>query len=183
MKAPIVLLGVTGSIAAYKAADVASQLVKAGCEVHVLMTEGAERFITPLTMQTLSRNEVVLDKQETQKGWKPVHIALADAASLLLIAPASANILAELAHGLANRPLTEVALAIRAPVLIAPAMNGNMWDHPATRGNVQTLKLRGTSFVGPSEGMLACGYEGAGRLAETSEIVAAACEILGIAQQ
>jgi phosphopantothenoylcysteine synthetase/decarboxylase len=183
MKAPIILLGVTGSIAAYKAADIASQLVKAGCEVHVFLTEAAERFITPLTMHTLSRNEVVLDKPSSQTGWKPLHIALADAASLLLIAPASANILAELAHGLANRPLTEVALATRAPTLIAPAMNGNMWEHPATRENVATLKRRGTSFIGPSEGMLACGYEGIGRLADTSEIVRAACEILGIPRE
>jgi phosphopantothenoylcysteine decarboxylase len=180
MSSPIVLLGVTGSIAAYKAADIASQLVKAGCEVHVLMTEGAERFITPLTLQTLSRHEVVLDKDPHTGGWKPRHIALADSASLLLIAPASANVLAELAHGLANRPLTEVALATRAPTLIAPAMNGHMWEHPATRENVQKLRSRGTSFIGPSEGMLACGYEGVGRLAETTEIVKAACEILGL---
>lgn len=180
MSAPLVLLGVTGSIAAYKAADIASQLVKAGCDVHVLMTEGAERFITPLTLQTLSRNEVVLDNQHLKDSWKPVHIALADVASLLLIAPASANVLAELAHGMANRPLTEVALAVRAPILIAPAMNGHMWDHPATRQNVNTLKGRGCSFIGPAEGMLACGYEGVGRLAEVAEIVSAVREVLGI---
>lgn len=180
MKAPLVLLGVSGSIAAYKAADIASQLVKRGCDVRVLMTEGAERFITPLTMQTLSRNEVLLDSEEIQRGWKPAHIALADAASLLLVAPASANLLAELAYGFANRVLTEVALATRAPILIAPAMNGNMWGHPATRENVQRLRSRGTGFIGPGEGMLACGYEGVGRMADTGAIVAAACEILGI---
>lgn len=180
MNAPIVLLGVTGSIAAYKAADIASQLVKLGCDVHVFMTEGAERFITPLTLQTLSRNEVVTDQQQLKSSWKPVHIALADAASLLLIAPASANILAELAHGMANRPLTEVALAVRAPVLIAPAMNGHMWDHPATRQNVGTLKERGCSFIGPAEGMLACGYEGIGRLAEVAHIVSEVREVLGL---
>jgi phosphopantothenoylcysteine decarboxylase len=180
MKAPTVLLGVTGSIAAYKAAEIASRLVKRGCDVHVLMTEGAEQFITPLTLQTLSKNEVILERPASPGNWKPLHVHLADSASLLLIAPASANVLAELAHGLANRPLTEVALATRAALLIAPAMNGNMWEHPATLENVQKLKSRGARFVGPAEGMLACGYEGVGRLAEPEAIVDAALETLGI---
>jgi phosphopantothenoylcysteine decarboxylase len=175
---PVVVLGVTGSIAAYKAADIASRLTKEGVAVHVVMTRAAERFITRLTLQTLSRNEVVTSAAEDRPDWRPVHIALADKASLLLIAPASANVLAELAHGLAGHPLAEIALATRAPLLLAPAMNGNMWQHPATQNNIATLKSRGAQFVGPAEGLLACGYEGIGRMAEPVEIVEAALSLL-----
>jgi len=173
MRSPLIILGVTGSIAAYKAADVASRLVKEGYEVHVVMTSAAQRFITSLTLQTLSRNEVVCPSSADRTDWKPVHIDLADRASLLLIAPASANTIAELANGLAGHPLAEVALATRAPVLIAPAMNGNMWHHPATQQNVLTLKNRGSTFIGPADGLLACGYEGTGRMSEPADIVAA----------
>lgn len=180
MNAPIIVLGVSGSIAAYKAADIASQLVKLGCDVRVVMTENATRFITPLTLHTLSRNQVVVAKQTTSDDWKPSHIALADSASLLLIAPASANVIAELANGLANHPLAEIALATRAPILIAPAMNGNMWEHPATKRNVELLKAFGSKMIGPASGTLACGYEGLGRLADTSEIIAAVRDILGV---
>lgn len=178
MKHPVIVLGVTGSIAAYKAADIASRLVKENCEVHVVMTSAAERFITPLTLQTLSRNEVVRPGAADRPDWKPVHIDLADRASLLLIAPATANCVAELALGLAGHPLAEIALATRAPILIAPAMNGNMWHHPATQQNVAVLKSRGVRFVGPSDGLLACGYEGTGRLSEPEEVVDAALAIL-----
>ena len=171
MGAPVIILGVTGSIAAYKAADLASQLVKGGAEVHVVMTAHAREFITPLTMQTLSRNPVVTSAWDAQTNWKPGHIDLADRADLLLIAPATANVIAELAHGLAGTPLTEIALATRAPLLIAPAMNGKMWEHPATQSNVELLKARGAEFIGPEAGILACGYEGLGRLAAVSEIV------------
>jgi len=174
----VVVLGVTGSIAAYKAADIASRLTKEGIEVHVVMTSSAERFITPLTLQTLSRHEVVTSAAADRPDWRPVHIALADRASLLLIAPASANVLAELAHGLAGHPLAEIALATRAPMLLAPAMNGNMWQHPATQNNIATLKTRGAQFIGPAEGLLACGYEGIGRMAEPLEIVEAALSLL-----
>ena len=180
MNTPIVVLGVSGSIAAYKAADIASQLVKLGCDVRVVMTENATRFITPLTLHTLSRNQVVVSKQNRNEDWKPTHIALADSAALVLIAPASANVIAELANGFANHPLTEIALATRAPILIAPAMNGNMWEHPATRRNVDTLNSFGVNMIGPSEGTLACGYEGLGRLAETPEIIAVVRDILCI---
>lgn len=172
MSAPVIILGVTGSIAAYKAADITSRLVKAGAEVHVVMTQHAAAFITPLTLQTLSRNAVVTGAWDAQTSWKPGHIELADRADLLLIAPATANVIAELAHGLANHPLTEIALATLAPVLIAPAMNGKMWGHVATQTNVATLKARGLEFIGPAAGLLACGYEGFGRLAEVDEIVA-----------
>lgn len=170
MKAPVIVLGITGSIAAYKAAELASLLVKGGAEVHVVMTAKACDFITPLTLQTLSRNPVITSAENAQKGWKPGHIELADRASLLLIAPASANTIAELAHGLASHPLTEIALATHAPVLIAPAMNGKMWSHPATVANVVLLKSRGVEFIDPVEGELACGYQGIGKLAPVEDI-------------
>lgn len=178
MTTPLVILGVSGSIAAYKSADLASQLVKQGFEVRVVMTAAAERFITPLTLQTLSRNEVARSTSPESSDWKPIHIDLADRAALLLIAPATANLIAELAQGLAHHPLAEIALATRAPTLIAPAMNGNMWLHPATQQNVSTLKARGVSFVGPSVGLLACGYEGIGRLSDVDEILSAVTSIL-----
>lgn len=179
MSAPVVLLGVTGSIAAYKAADLASKMVKRGWEVHVLMTHGAREFITPLTLQTLSRNPVVTSVFEETAEWKPSHIALADRADLLVVAPATANILAELAHGFAGNPISEIALATRAPLLLAPAMNGKMWEHAATRRNVEILRARGAQFIGPEEsGMLACGYEGSGRLWEVEGIVGRAAELL-----
>jgi phosphopantothenoylcysteine synthetase/decarboxylase len=177
---PVVILGVTGSIAAYKAAEITSRLTKAGVAVHVVMTASAERFITPLTFQTLSRHEVVRHEPTVRPDWKPVHIELADSASLLLIAPATANILAELAHGFASHPLTEIALANRAPLLLAPAMNGHMWQHPATQANIEILSSRGARFVGPEDGQLACGYEGIGRMAEPETVVKAALSLLQI---
>jgi len=173
-----IILGVTGSIAAYKAADLTSQLVKRGHEVHVTMTRGACEFITPLTLRTLSRNPVLTDVFEGRE-WRPGHIDLADQADLLLIAPATANTLAGLAHGRADSPLTEIALATLAPVLVAPAMNGKMWQHAATRANVATLRSRGVRFIGPEKnGQLACGYEGEGRLWSVEGIVEAAEAIL-----
>ena len=178
MSAPVVIVGVTGSIAAYKAADLVSKLVKRDCEVHVVMTHGAQEFITPLTMQTLSKNVVVTSVFDGTHGWKPGHIDLADRAQLLLIAPATANLIAELAHGLAGNPICEIALATLAPVLIAPAMNGKMWAHAATQQNVALLKSRGVEFIGPEEGMLACGYEGLGRLWSVDDIVERAMQIV-----
>lgn len=169
-----IVLGVTGSIAAYKAADLTSRLVKAGCTVHVVMTAHATEFITPLTLQTLSRNPVTTGIFDEKESWHPGHIALADGASLLLVAPATANVIAKLAHGLADDALTSIALATRAPLLIAPAMNGKMWQHPATVQNVATLTARGAQFIGPEEGILACGYEGIGRLWNVDGIVDAA---------
>lgn len=179
MSAPkTIVLGVTGSIAAYKAADLTSLLVKKGHDVHVVMTESAQRFITPLTLQTLSKHPVTTDVFDEQEGWCPGHIELADRADLLLIAPASAAALARLACGLADDAITCIALATRAPVLIAPAMNGKMWSHPATVQNTETLRTRGVHFIGPDEGLLACGYEGAGRLWPVDDIAAQADEIL-----
>jgi phosphopantothenoylcysteine decarboxylase/phosphopantothenate--cysteine ligase len=173
-----VLLGITGSIAAYKAADVASQLVKGGCKVSCIMTKDAQQFITPLTLQVLSKQPVLTDLFDEKESWRPSHIALADDAALLLIAPATANVLAAMAHGFASDALQAIALATRAPILIAPAMNGKMWQHPAVQQNVATLKARGVSFIGPDEGMLACGYEGVGRLMPVEEIVMRAFGIL-----
>jgi phosphopantothenoylcysteine synthetase/decarboxylase len=173
-----IILGVTGSIAAYKAADLASLLVKKGHKVHAVMTHGAQKFITPLTMQTLSKNPVTTDVFDEQDGWCPGHIELADRADLLLVAPASASALARLANGLADDALTCIALASRAPLLIAPAMNGKMWSHPATARNTEILRERGAMFVGPDEGMLACGYEGAGRLWPVEKIADEACAVL-----
>lgn len=173
-----ILLGVTGSIAAYKAADIASLLTKAGHEVTCVLTKEALEFVTPLTLQTLSRRPVITDLFAEKEGWQPGHIQLADEADLLLIAPATANILAAMANGFANDALTAIALATRAPILIAPAMNGKMWEHPATRKNAETLRGWGAQFIEPAEGLLACGYEGVGRLAPIEDIVAAAEEVL-----
>ena len=174
-----ILLGVTGSIAAFKAADIASQLVKLGHQVNVIMTQEAQQFITPLTLQTLSRQPVITHLSDEEDSWQPGHIQLADSANLLLIAPATANVIAKLAHGLADDALSSIALAVRAPVLIAPAMNGNMWQHPATKNNVETLTDRGVHFIGPDEeGMLACGYEGAGRLMPVEDIVSKVKELV-----
>jgi phosphopantothenoylcysteine decarboxylase len=165
-----IVLGVTGSIAAYKSAELASLLVKQGHEVFVVMTHDAAEFITPLTLQTLSKNPVMTGFFDEKENWRPGHIELADRANLLLIAPATANIIAELAHGLAGHPLAALALATRAPILLAPAMNGKMWSHAATVENVEKLKSRGVEFIGPEEGMLACGYEGLGRLWKVDDI-------------
>lgn len=174
-----IVLGVTGSIAAFKAADLTSRLTKAGCGVFVVMTKHATEFVTPLTFQTLSRNPVTTGIFDEKETWHPGHIALADRADLLLIAPATANVIAKLANGIADDALTSIALASRAPLLIAPAMNGKMWTHPATQENVARLKARGAKFIGPEEGLLACGYEGLGRLWDTSEIAHAAVSLLG----
>jgi phosphopantothenoylcysteine decarboxylase len=165
-----VVLGVTASIAAYKSAELASLLVKQTHEVFVVMTQDATEFISPLTLQTLSKNPVMTSFFDEKESWRPGHIELADRANLLLIAPATAHIIAELAHGFAGHPLAAIALATRAPILMAPAMNGKMWEHPATVENVEKLKARGIEFIGPEEGMLACGYEGLGRLWKVNEI-------------
>jgi phosphopantothenoylcysteine synthetase/decarboxylase len=182
-KKSTVIVGVSGSIAAYKAADLVSKLAKRGHEIFVVMTHGAQEFVTPLTFQTLSKNPVMTSVFGEKEGWRPGHIDLADRADLLLVAPATANIIAELACGLAGNPLTEVALATPAPLLIAPAMNGKMWLHAATQANVQTLKSRGAHFIGPEEGLLACGYEGIGRLWNVDDIVQRAEEILAANKQ
>ncbi len=175
-----IILGVTGSIAAHRAVDLASLLVKAGHDVRVVMTRDAQRFVTPLPFKTLSRNPVVVDLYDEEEGWKPAHIELADQANLLLIAPATANVIARLAHGIANDALSCIALALndRARTLIAPAMNGRMWLHPITQQNVSALTRLGVEFMGPEQGILSCGYEGLGRLWPVDQIAQRANALL-----
>lgn len=173
-----VVLGVTGGIAVYKACEVVSRLKKLGADVRVILTENAARFVPALTFQSLSANPVVTDMFAEPKQWEIMHISWAKAADLFLVAPATANLLAKYAHGIADDMLSTTLLATRAPVLIAPAMNGKMWQHPATRQNLQTLIERGVQTVGPNSGMLACGDVDEGRLAEPAEIVDAALAIL-----
>jgi len=158
-----IILGVTGSIAAYKAADIASALTKEGHSVHCVLTPNATQFVTPLTLQTLTHNPVTVELLREQCDF-PSHISLADTADLVVVAPATANLIAEYANGLAPDALTSILLATAAPVLLAPAMNGKMWMHPATVRNTETLESRGVHFIGPETGKLACGYEGIGRL-------------------
>ena len=178
--AKTIILGVTGSIAAHKAVDIASLLTKAGHNVHVVMTSDAQKFVTPLPFKTLSRHPVVTDLYDEEEGWKPTHITLADTADLFLVAPATANVLAKMAHGLADDALTCISLALnpQSKVLLAPAMNGKMWHHPATQQNVAMLGARGAKFVGPDEGLLSCGYEGMGRLETVETIIKRALELL-----
>jgi phosphopantothenoylcysteine synthetase/decarboxylase len=142
------------------------------------MTRNATEFVAPLTFQTLSRNPVTVSVFDEKKTWHPGHIALADRAQLLLIAPATANVLAKLSYGIADDALSAISLATLAPVLVAPAMNGKMWQHPATQENVARLRARGVEFIGPEEGLLACGYEGIGRLWNVEDIAARAEAIL-----
>jgi len=169
-----IVLGITGSIAAYKAADLASQLVKGGHSVHAVMTRAATEFITPLTLQVLTRNPVLVTLEDEKQSWKPGHIELADNAGLFLVAPASADVIGNFANGLAPDPLSSIYLALprSTPVVIAPAMNGKMWLHPAVQRNVARLAEDGVRFIGPAEGDLACGYQGIGRMAQVEEILA-----------
>lgn len=160
------ILGVTGSIAAHKAVDLCSQLTRQGCEVHVVLTAHAQRFVTALPFRTLSRHPVVTDLFHETDAWQPPHIALAGETDLLLIAPATAHVIARLALGLANDALSCIALALNphTPLLIAPAMHAHMWLHPATQHNAAILKSRGAQFLGPESGLLSSGDHGIGRL-------------------
>lgn len=173
-----ILLGITGGIAAYKAAALCSRLTSLGAAVRVIMTEGATRFITPLTLQTLSRHPVATDVFDERDAAIVQHIDWADAADLAVVAPATANMLSKLANGLADDMLSTTLLATTAPVLIAPAMNVHMWEHPAVIDNVNKLASRGVTFVEPGTGQLACGYVGKGRLAEPDEIADAIVSML-----
>jgi len=173
-----ILLGVTGSIAAYKAADIASKITQAGAEVDVVLTEHARRFITEVTFRAITRRPVLTDLFDEPEERQIAHIHLAKRADVLLIAPATANILAKLAVGIADDLLSTLALATQAKVVIAPAMNTVMWQHPATQHNVRVLEERGAHFVYPAEGMLACGDVGAGKLADTPVILAAVEQVL-----
>ncbi len=174
-----VVLGVTGGIAAYKAVDVCSKLVQAGSIVDVIMTEAATHFVTPLPFQTISKRPVSVDMFKLLRDTDMAHISLAKKADVLLIAPATANTVAKLAQGLADNLLTSTALATTAPLLIAPAMDADMWENEATQHNVDLLRKRGITFVGPGHGRLASGRVGAGRLVQTQEIIAALRKTLG----
>ena len=171
-------LGVTGGIGAYKSVEVARLLQKRGHRVQAVMTRNARRFIGPLTFEAITREPVITSTFAPGANANIEHIALASTIDLLLVAPATANSLAKFAHGLADDFLSALYLATRAPVLLAPAMNTNMWDHAATQANVATLRARGVNFVDPGEGYLACGWVGAGRLAEPDAIVASAEALL-----
>src|SRR5205807_16005 len=170
-----IVLGLSGGIACYKGAELVRSLVKENARVRVIMTRAAQEFITPLTLQTLSGQPVATDTfsltQESEIG----HIRLADQADAIVIAPATANVLGKLANGIADDLLTTVLLAARAPLVLAPAMNVHMWEHAAVQENVARLVARGARLVGPASGALACGYEGAGRLAEPADIVEEVC--------
>lgn len=179
LKGKKIALGVTGSIAAYKAAEIVSLLVKEGAEVQTLMTKEAQEFISPLTLKTLSRRSVACDLWDGAAAWKPEHIDIAAWADLYLVAPATAHIIACFAHGLAPEMLSCVYLATRAPVVVAPAMNVNMLEHPATQTNLKILRERGNFIIEPDDGMLACGYAGKGKLAAPARIVESLGEILG----
>ncbi|MCM8761081.1 MAG: hypothetical protein NC938_06930 [Candidatus Omnitrophica bacterium] len=166
-----VLLGITGSIAAYRACDIASALKKSSLDVQVVMTKEALEFITPLTLQTISQNKVVSDMFALPEKWEVIHTSLADRADIVLIAPATANIIGKLASGVCDDILSSVVFATTAPVVIAPAMNEKMYKHPVTQRNIDTLKKIGYHFIGPIKGRLACGHEDIGHIADTAEIV------------
>jgi phosphopantothenoylcysteine decarboxylase/phosphopantothenate--cysteine ligase len=165
-----VVLGVSGGIAAYKAADLCSRLVKAGAQVRVVMSAAATKFVTPLTFQTLSQAPVGTDMFAQPEMWEIEHIALADAADIMVVAPATANVIAKMAAGLADDLLTTTLLAAKSPVLVCPAMNPRMYQHPATQRNIRTLKERGVHVMEPGVGRMACGDVGPGRLPEPEEI-------------
>ena len=173
-----ILLGVTGGIAAYKAVEVASRLRKSGAEVHVIMTRAAREFVTEMTFREISGNPVSTSMWEKISHWNVEHIALAQMADMVLVVPATANLMAKLAVGMADDMLTTTILATRAPVVLAPAMNSNMFTNPATRQNMKVLEERGIKIIPPESGHLACGVEGVGRLPEPVEIVAKAEEYL-----
>jgi phosphopantothenoylcysteine decarboxylase/phosphopantothenate--cysteine ligase len=168
-----ILLGVTGSIAAYKSCEIINSLRKSGYEVKVAMSPDAKHFITPLTLQTLSCNEVIQDMFELPSKWDAVHISLAEWAGLILVAPATADMISKLANGSANCILSAAVLSSTAKVLIAPAMNDKMFKHKAVKENISKLERFGYKFVGPKHGHLACGYEGMGHLADVEDIIKA----------
>ena len=166
-----IVLGVTGSIAAYKAADLCSRMTQKGLNVVVVMSAAAQKFVCPQTFLTLSRNPVVTDLWEIP-DWQPGHISLAAQAKLLVVAPCSANFIGKYAHGIADDALSSIALAHPGKTLLAPAMNPQMWAHPALKDNCRILRTRGVEFVGPESGHVACGEEGEGRMSEVTDVLA-----------
>ena len=178
LKGRKIVLGVSGSIAAYKAADIASKLVQAGATVAVVMTPNAAQFITPLTLQTLTGVKVLCHQYDTEAITDPTHISLLENADLVLIAPATANILGKIAHGIADDMLTSLMLAVNAPVILAPAMNDRMFNNPIVQENIKKLRALEMEFIDPEEGYLACGTVAQGRLADPQTIVARVIERL-----
>ena len=170
LKNKSIILGVTGSIAAYKACEIISLLTRAGMDVQVILTKEGREFITPLSLQTLSKNRVITDMFESVADWDPIHTSLADRAGCVLIAPATANVIGKLAGGICDDILTCVVFATKAPILIAPAMNEKMYKHEITQGNIAKLKKIGYKFIGPVKGRLACGCVEIGHLADVKEI-------------
>lgn len=168
-----VVLGVTGSIAAYKAVELLRNMQGEGWNIHVVMTRSATEFVTALTFRTLSRNPVGVEMFDTAGEWMPEHISIADLADVVVIAPCTANVIAKIAHGIADDLLTCTVLATEAPLVIAPAMNVKMWNNPATQTNAKILKSRGICIVDPGSGDLACGYQGKGRMAVLDKIMSA----------
>ena len=173
-----IILGITGGIAAYKAIELARLFIKSGASVWPVMTKASANFITPLTLQTITGNPVALDMFDLTEESRISHIELAEKADIVVVAPATANIIGKAASGIADDLLTTVIMATRAPLLFAPAMNSNMYENKIVQTNIERLKKIGCSFIGPEEGELACGYEGRGRLAPVEDIVDAAEECL-----
>ncbi len=171
-------LGVTGSIAAYKACELVRLFIKGGWEVHVVMTDAATRFVTPLSFRTLSKNPVYTGIFDETIDWHPEHIALADRCDVLVVAPCTANVIAKLAHGIADDALTSLALAYIKPLVIAPAMNVNMFNHAATQKNLSVLRERGAVVIEPGEGDLACGTTAKGRMSEPQMIYDEVCRVV-----
>ena len=180
LKNRTILLGVTGGIAIHRSVDFASQLIKLGVSVHVVMTENATKLINPLQFQVISRNPVLFNLFDIGHDWKPPHIDLADRADLLVIVPATANIIGKMANGIADDALSTVAISVHCPILLAPAMNGHMYQNPSVQRNIETLRQNGVEFVEPVSGDLACGYQGIGRLNTIDAILEKTKEILHI---
>lgn len=178
LEGKMVVLGVTGSIAAYKAALLARQLMEQGGRVYVIMTYSATKFVTPLTFQALTGNPVLVDMFDPQTPWQIDHVYLGTKADLVIVAPCTANIIGKIAHGLAEDMVTMTVMATKAPVIIAPAMEVNMYQSPLVQENIAKLKKMGYHFVGPETGRLATGREGQGRLSEPEEILARALEVM-----
>ena len=177
-----IVLGVTGSIAAYKIANLASMLVKLNADVHVIMTQNATKFITPMTFETLTNNKCIVDTFDRNFSFDVKHVSLAKRGDLFVVAPCTANVIGKLAHGICDDMLTTTMLATKAPKLIAPAMNTGMWENPATQENLKVLAARGVKIVEPDEGELACGTSGKGRMSEPEAVFAAAEKLLKGAQ-
>ncbi|MEK7449395.1 MAG: bifunctional phosphopantothenoylcysteine decarboxylase/phosphopantothenate--cysteine ligase CoaBC [Planctomycetota bacterium] len=178
IKSRQIIIGVTGGIAAYKSAEIVSYLHQQNACVTVVMTESATRFITPLTFQTLSHNRVYVGLFEAEESYDPQHISLAEKTDLVVIAPATANIIGKIAHGIADDLLSTIIMVVKAPVLVAPAMNANMYRNPIVQENVKKLKKSGYTIIEPEEGYLACGKTGPGRMAAPDKIIAAIESIL-----